>query len=145
MTKQKAILRVESYSVKDGTLLLSASDWGVRAAIKGIVDLCGKKHGGYIQCDLSPPRKRRTLGQNDKWWALCTEYGNHCGMSKDDVAMGVKYRAMEEGLWRGESMPFSRSGQKRPVSTTAADTAEMSVLIEVLYRIAAEDGYVFDE
>ena len=55
--------------------------------------------------------------------------------------MGVKYRAMQEGLWRGKDIPFSKNGEKMPDSSATADTQEMSVLIEVLYRLAAEDGF----
>ena len=145
MTKKKSVMHVESYSARDGVLVLCASSHRARYAVKDVVDRCAERHGGYMMCELSPPDRRRSLPQNDKYWALCTEFGNYCGMTKDDVSMGVKYRAMEEGLWRGEDMPFSASGMKRPVSTATASTAEMSVLIDVLYRIAAEDGYVFSE
>lgn len=145
MTRCKFVMHVESYSARDGVIVLCASSTRARYAIKDIADLCAVRHGGYMTCEMAPPYKHRSLSQNDKYWALCTEFGNYCGMTKDDVSMGVKYRAMEEGLWRGEDMPFSASGMKRPVSTATASTAEMSVLIDVLYRIAAEDGYVFSE
>ncbi len=145
MEKKKVILRLRSFSTKDGLLLLESYDCGVRTVIKDLTDLCTAKYGGYIQLEMSPPYKKRTKNMNDKWWAMCTEFGNYCGMSKDDVAMGVKYRAMEEGLWASETMPFSKNGIKRPVSTTKANTVEMSTLIEVLYRIASEDGYIFKE
>lgn len=143
MEKTNAIMKIESYS--KGMLLLSVSDYGLQSRIKSLVELCDKKHGSFMKLEMSPPYKKRTLDENSKWWALCTEFGNYCGMTKDDVAMGVKYRAMEEGLWQGENMPFSKTGTKRPVSTTKANTVEMATLIDVLYRIAAEDGYVFKE
>lgn len=143
MEKTNAIMKIESYS--KGMLLLSVSDYGLQSRIKSLVELCDKKHGSFIKLEMSPPYKKRSLTQNDKWWVLCTEFGNYCGMTKDDVAMGVKYRAMEEGLWQGENMPFSKTGTKRPISTTKANTVEMATLIDVLYRIAAEDGYVFKE
>lgn len=38
MEKKKAILKIESYSTKDGTLLLSVSDFGVRIMLKGLVE-----------------------------------------------------------------------------------------------------------
>lgn len=140
MEKTKAILKVESFSTKDGMLLLSASDYGVRALIKSLVNLCTAKYGGYMRLEMSPPYRSRSLPQNAKWWALCTELGNALGMTKDDVALGIKYRAMEEGLWRYEQMPFAKDGAMKPVSTTTADTQEMSMLMEVLYRVAAEEG-----
>lgn len=143
MEKTNIIMKIESYS--NGMLLLSVSDYGIQSRIKSLVELCDKKHGSFIKLEMSPPYKKRSLNENSKWWSMCTEFGNYCGMTKDDVAMGVKYRAMEEGLWQGENMPFSKSGTKRPVSTTKANTVEMATLIDVLYRIAAEDGYLFNE
>ena len=145
MEKQKAILKIESYSNKDGMLLLSVSDYGVRAILKGMVDLCNAKYSSYIKLEMSPPYRPRTLDMNSKWWAMCTEYGNYIGDTKENVAIGVKYRAMEEGLWEGTTVPFTDGRVKVPMSTTLSDTKQMSVLIDVLYRIAAEDGYVFKE
>lgn len=144
MEKKKAILKIESYSIKDGMLLLSVQDYGVRAMVKDLVELCENKHGGYIKLEMSPPYKARTLDMNAKWWAMCTEYGRYIGDTKENVAMGVKYRAMEEGLWEGVVLPFT-NGVKVPMSTAVSDTKQMSVLIDVLYRIAAEDGYTFRE
>lgn len=144
MEKKKAILKIKYFSTTDGMLLLSAQDAGVRTMLKGLTDLCNTKYSGYMKIEASPPYKPRSLPENAKWWAMCTEYGNYCGMSKDDVAMGVKYRAMDEGLWESQEVPFS-NGVRIPVSTTRADTKQMAVLIDVLYRIAAEDGYTFDE
>jgi hypothetical protein len=145
MDKAKLVMKIESYSSKDGMMLLSVNDYAVRAMLKGLVDLCDKKYSSYVKLEMSPPYRKRTLSQNDRWWAMCTDFGCFLGMSKDEVALGVKYRAMEEGLWKGEDMPFSKKGTKKPVSTTTADTKEMSVLIDVLYRIAAESGYTFEE
>ena len=143
MEKKKAILKIESYSSKDGMLLLSVSDYGVRAMLKDLVELCENKHGGYVKLEMSPPYKPRTLDMNAKWWAMCTEFGKYIGDTKENVAMGVKYRAMNEGLWEGVILPFT--GVKFPMSTAVSDTKQMSVLIDVLYRIAAEDGYIFRE
>ncbi|MBR6081218.1 MAG: hypothetical protein IKP60_13835 [Treponema sp.] len=145
MGKKKAILKIESYSTKDGILLLSVSDFGVRTMLKDLIELCQQKYGAYIQLELSPPYRKRTLPQNSRYWAKCTEYGLYCGMTKDEVSEGVKFRAMEEGLWRGKEVPFSKTGAKIPDSSATADTREMAILDEVLNRIAAEDGYVFEE
>lgn len=144
MEKTKAIMRIESYSHKDGTLLLSVSDLGVRARLKGLIELCEKKYANYIKLELSPPYRKRTLSQNDKWWQLCTDLGNALGMTKDEVSMGIKQRAVDEGLWEGVDVPFSITGAKMPKSTTTADTAQMAVLIEVLYRVAAEMEVVLE-
>ena len=143
MEQKKVVLKIESFSVKDGLLLLSSPYHSVTSMIQGLVSLCNDKYSGFVKLTMQPPYKPRSLSENAKWWAMCTEYGNYCGMTKDDVAMGVKYRAMEEGLWESQEVPFS-NGARVPVSTTRADTKQMAVLIDVLYRIAAEDGYEFE-
>ena len=145
MDKKKAIMKIESFSHKDGTLLLSVDDYSVRAMPQDIVALCETKYSSYIKLELSPPYRQRTLSENAKYWSMCTEYGKYCGMTKDLVSMGVKCRAMDEGLWRGVEVPFSKTGLKIPDSSATADTKEMAILIDVLYRIAAEDGYEFKE
>lgn len=144
MEKKKAIMKIESFSQKDGLMLLSVSDFGVRTVLKNLIELCEKKYSGYIKLELSPPYRQRTLPENNLYWEMCTQYGNYCGMSKDDVSMGVKYRAMDEGLWRGKEIPFSKNSEKIPDSSATADTKEMAILIDVLHRIASEDGFVFD-
>lgn len=143
MKKETAILKIESFT--SGFLVLSTENEGVKSMIKFLVDKCKEKYRGYMRVDMSPPYRPRSNDQNAKWWALCTEYGRYCGMNKEDVAMGVKYRAMDEGLWEYDEVPFSKTKERIPKSTTEADTAQMSVLIDVLYRIAAEDGYTFEE
>ena len=145
MEKNKAILKIESYSSKDGMLLLSVSDYGVRAMLSNFVQFLKEKYNGYIKLEMSVPYQQRTIPMNSKWWAMCTEYANYLGSTKEEVAKGVKYRAMDEGLWESSDVLFSNTGRKEPISTADADTKQMSVLIDVLYRIASEDGFVFSE
>ena len=144
MEKKKVIMKIENFSHKDGTLLLSTSYYETRAALKGVVDLCESKYSGFVRLEISPPYKPRTSSENRKYWAMCTEYANYLGSTREEVSMGVKYRAMEEGNWRGKEIPFS-NGVHIPDSSATADTKEMAMLIETLYRIAAEDGYVFKD
>ena len=141
MEKKKAIMRIENFSYKDGTLLLSVGDYGVRAMLKGLVELCEQRHGGYIKLELGYPYKQRTIPENNLYWVRCTEFGNFCGMTKDEVSYGVKVRAMEMGLWRGKDVPFSKNGEKIPDSSATADTQEFNQLLSVLDLIAAEYGY----
>lgn len=117
----------------------------LKNALVTVLSACQKKYNDYVQVTIKPPYKPRTLKENAKYWAMCTEFARHCGMTSEDVSMGVKYRAMEEGLWKSEAVPFSKNGEVRPVSTTKSNTSEMAILIEVLYRIAAEDGYIFKD
>ena len=145
MEKKKAIMKIESYSHKDGTLLLSVQDYGVRAALQSVVDLCNNKYSGFIKLELSAPYRQRTLPENNMYWAKCTEFGKFCGCTKDEVSYGVKVRAMDMGLWRGKEVPFSKTGEKIPDSSATADTQEFSTLLKVLDLIAAEYGYVWKE
>ena len=143
--ESKIIAKVESYSHKDGLLLLSIDNMGARVVTKDLVDNCNKDYGGYIKLKMSKPYRNRTLAENSRWWAMCTEYANYCGSTKDEVAMGVKWRACDEGLWELVDVPFSKTGRKEPKSTTESDVKEMSILMEVLERIASEDGYIFEK
>lgn len=140
----KIIARIESYSHKDGLLLLSIDNAGAKVVTKDLVDICNKNCNGYIKLKMSKPYRDRTLAENNRWWAMCTEYANYCGSTKDEVAMGVKWRACDEGLWELVDVPFSKTGRKEPKSTSDADVQEMSILMEVLERIASEDGYSFE-
>lgn len=137
----KAIMKINSFI--DGTLTLSIGDIGVRSAIQNVVDICHNRHGGYIKLDMTVPYKQRTLPENNLYWELCTQYAKFLGETKDNVSMGVKYRAMEEGLWRGKVIPFTNV--MIPDSSATADTKEFAVLIDVLKRIAAEDGFYFED
>lgn len=137
MEKQKAIMRIESYSNKDGTLLLSVSDFGVRTVLKGLTDLCSQKYGGYIKLDLSPPYKSRTTGagsQNNKFWAVCTAIANETGEDIKEVERDLKIRAISKGY------PYHVSkltGQPVGESMTKIDTVQMSYLIETALEVCA--------
>lgn len=100
MEKKKAILKIESFSHKDGTKLLSVADYGVRAMLKGLVELCEKKYGSYIKLEMSPPYKARTTGQssqNNLIWKLITVIANETGNELEDVEIVVKERALKRG------------------------------------------------
>ncbi|SEP83018.1 hypothetical protein SAMN04487977_101550 [Treponema bryantii] len=145
MEKAMAVMRVESWSVKDGMLLLEINEHALKTSINDIISWCQQKYNSYVEVELSPPYKPKTQKELGKFFAMCTEYGRFRGMTKQEVAEVVKYRAMDEGLWRAIEIPFSTTGKTIPASIATANTKELSVLIEVLYRIAAEDGYLFRE
>lgn len=145
MENKKVIMKIESYSHKDGVLVLSVSDWGVRSALKGLVEWCEKQYGSFMKLEMSPPYRPKTKKELRKFWAMCTEYARHTGSTKDKVSEGVKYRAMDEGLWEGVEVPFQKHMVIVPMSIADSDTKQLSVLIDVLYRIAAEDGYEFKD
>lgn len=66
MEKKKAILKIESYSNKDGTLLLSVSDYGVRTMLRDFVKFLKEKYNGYIKLEMSVPYPQRTIPMNSK-------------------------------------------------------------------------------
>lgn len=144
MEKKKIIMKIENFSYKDGMLLLSTSYCETRIVLKDVIDLCEQKYSGFIRLELSAPYKQRTLPENNLYWSRCTEFGNFCGMTKDEVSYGVKVRAMDMGLWRGKEIPFSKNGEKIPDSSATADTQELATLLKVLDLIAAEYGYSFE-
>ena len=145
MEKKKAILKIESYSTKDGTMLLSVADYGVRAMLKGLVDLCGAKYGGYVRMDMSPPYIPRSTGQNSQnnlIWKLITVIANETGNELEDVEIAVKERALKRGY------PYRQNkltGKPIPASMATINTVEASMLIEELYQLAAEYEINLDE
>lgn len=145
MTKVKAILRIESFSVKDGTLLLSVSDYGVRSAIKSLEELSVQKYGGYIKCEITTPYKSRTTGkgsQNSKIWAMIQEIAQATGNDIEDVEDYIKDKATARGY------PYKVnkiSGAMKPESMTKINTVDASLLIDELYKLAAELGITLEE
>lgn len=140
--KTKMVMKIESFSMKDGMILLSVDNVGARVVLKELVDTCKQKYGGYIKSEFSPPYRDRTLPQNNLYWVRCTELARHYNMTKKEVSLGIKWRACDEGLWELVDVPFTN--KKEPKSTALANVQEMNILLEVQERIALEDGFVFD-
>lgn len=76
MDKAKLVMKIESYSSKDGMMLLSVDDVGVRAMLKDVVSLCDGKYSGYARIEISPPYRPRTTGEGShtqrSTWLRCT-------------------------------------------------------------------------
>ena len=138
MEKKKAIMKIESFSHKDGTMLLSVNDWGVRAMLQGLTELCDKKYGSYIRIELSPPYRARTTGensQNNLIWKLITLIAKETGNELEDVEAGAKERAIKRGY------PYhinKITGKPMPASMRTITTVQAGYLIDELYAIAAE-------
>lgn len=141
--KTKLIAKIADFNFKDGLLTISVQDLGFKVVIKDLVNKCREKKGGYIKCELGEPYKQRTLPMNARWWAMCTDYANYLGSTKEEVAEGIKWRAVDEGLWETEKIPCTN--RVKPKSTAYSDTQELSILFSVLERVASEDGFLFDE
>lgn len=138
MEKKKAIVKINSFSNKDGTLLLSASDNAVRAMLSELVDLCNAKHGGYVKLETPyPPRTTGKDSQNNKIWGMITQICNHTGYTLPDMEDYAKIRA----IVRGYPYRVNRiTGEIKPYSMTEIDTVQAGYLIDELYQIAAESG-----
>ncbi len=105
---------------------------------------CKEQNNGYIELNLDVPKKPRSLTQNAKYWAMCTEFGLAMGgMTKEEVHEGVKDRACNERGYPTVINPISK--KERAKSSAIASTIEFNILIEMLYQIAAESGYIFKE
>lgn len=138
MQKTKVIMKIESY--KDGKLNLSVDDWGLKAAIKGLSDLCFQKYGGYIKLEMSPPYRPRTTGkdsQNNLIWKLITLISQDTGNDLADVEEAAKERAIKRGYPARQN---KLTGRIKPVSMTEISTVEASYLIDELLQICAEYG-----
>ncbi len=138
MEKKKAIMKIESYSLKDGLLVLSVADYGIRSMIKGVSDLCDKKYGGYMQIEICPPYKKRTTdagGQNRHIWGHIQQIANETGNDVDDIEDYIKQRALKRGY------PYhinQLNGEMKPSSMKTINTVEAGYLIEELHQLAAE-------
>ena len=136
----KHVWKIESYSVKDGILVLSLEDWGSRSAVKSLVDACSEKHEGHVMADLMKPARPRTTGagsQNSKIWGLITEIA---GVTGNDIADVEEY-AKERATRRGYPYTINRlTGRMKCASMTTIDTKEAAILIEELEQILAEYG-----
>ena len=116
---------------------------GVKKEIfQNVLTKCEEKHNGYILLSIGTPKKSRSLSQNNKYWALCTEFGIAMGgLSAEEVHTGVKDRAVAERGYPTEINPISH--YSKPLSSAKASVEDFNILIDVLYQIAAEEGYIF--
>lgn len=145
MEKKKAVLKIRSFSPKDGMFLLEAEDFGARTAIKDVVSLCEKKHGGFIQLEMSPPYRKRTTGelsQNNLVWRLITIIAQETGNELEDIEIAAKERAIKRGY---PSRLNKLTGKPVPASMSSINTVEAGYLIDELYAIAGEFGIDIDE
>ncbi len=88
---------------------------------------------------VKPKKSKRSLDQNDRYWKLITEFGNFCGYDKDEMhqEIGRRFLSYEKTI-NGQIKQFVKS-------TTKLNTAEMVELQEKVERVAAQQGFVFDE
>ena len=87
-----------------------------------------------------PWKSKRSLDQNARYWKLVTAFGEHVGYERDEMhqLMGYKFLRYEK---------ICRDGLRRTFipSTTKLNTAEMADYQERIERLAAQQGFIFDE
>ena len=144
MEKKTAVMKIESYSGKDGMMLLSVSDFGVRTMLKDFCDYCCKKFSGYVKLEMTPPFPKRTTGKysqnhhlNGHILQICNETGN----SYDTIKYCIKMLAVEQMGYPYEQM----DGYIIPKGERDCNMQECSMLIEAAHVWAAEHGIVLDE
>lgn len=144
MANLKAIMRIESYSTKDGMLVLSVNDSGVKTALKSMTDLCENKHGGYVKLEISPPYKARSTGKysqnhhlNGHIMQICQETKN----SYEAIKYCIKMLAVEEMSYPYELV----DGHIYPKGERYCNTQECAKLIEAAHVWAAHHGIVLEE
>lgn len=145
MEKKKAVMKIESFSHKDGTLLLSVADYGVRAMLKGLVELCTARYGSYVKLEMSAPYKPRSTqigGQNRHIWGHIQQIAQETGNDVQDVEDYIKQRATRRGYSVHEN---KLTGEIRPVSMTGINTVEAGYLIEELHQLASELDITLEE
>jgi len=143
MEKKKAILHVDSF--QNGLVTFSVSDFGVRAMLSNLFELCWGKYGGYVKLELSPPYKPRTTtvgGQNRHIWGHIQQIAQETGNELADVEEAIKERALKRGYPRKINQ---LTGRIKPASMTTINTVEAGYLIDELHQLAAELEITLDE
>ena len=145
MEKKKAVMKIDSYSSKDGTLLLSVNDYGVKTMLKDLTDLCCHKYGGYIKIEASPPYRNRSTcvhGQNRHIHGHLQQIAEYTGYELDDIKDYVKNRALRRGYPTRQN-PLT--GEIKAMPTKYANTVEANYIIDELHQLAAELEIELDE
>ena len=131
-------MRIRTCNKREHILELETTENPVFALIGDVVDFCNKKHGGYIQIEVSPPYKKRTTGelsQNNLIWRLITLIANETGNELADVEAAAKERAVKRGYpYRVNQI----TGRITPLSMTEINTLEAGYLIDELHALCAE-------
>ena len=109
-----------------------------------LYEVIKEKFNGYFEVQIEPPKKRRTIRENKKYWAMCGEYGVFMGgMTKEGIHVGIKDRAVAERGYPVEENKISHKVHAK--SSAKLSTIEFNILFEVLKQEASENGYVFKE
>lgn len=117
-----------------------------RQALHNLLDLCEKKHNGYVSLSFAVPYKKRTSGrksQNHKLNGNIMAFCNETGNDFDDVKDEIKRRAIKRGYpckkdEQGNYILSLKDGQPIPESETKINTVECGYLIDEMSILASE-------
>ena len=89
---------------------------------------------------VKPWKSQRSLDQNARYWKLITEFGEFCGYDKDEMheEVGRRFLSYEKPMPTGEIKTFTKSTKK-------LNTKEMAELQDHIERVAAQQGFIFEE
>jgi hypothetical protein len=92
------------------------------------------------QAKIVERKSKRTIDQNDRYWALVTDFGEFCGYTKNEMhqEVGKRFLTYEKTMPNGVIKEFVRS-------TTDLNTKEMAELQEHIERVAAQQGFIFED
>lgn len=103
--------------------------------------------GSEVSLSFKKHYKKRTLSQLDYvWWiaeTMAHDQGGACyGNTKEEIVLGFKFRAIDFGY---PTTTINFGGTSRTVPKTISDsgdtnTKEMSILVEVAFLLASENG-----
>jgi len=93
-----------------------------------------------FQATIVEKKSKRSIDQNDRYWALVTDFGEFCGYTKDEMhqEVGRRFLTYEKTMPNGEIKKFVKS-------TTKLTTKEMAELQEHIERVAAQQGFIFED
>lgn len=84
---------------------------------------------------ISEWKSKRSLDQNARYWKLIDEFGAYLGYDKDEMHQLMGYKFLR----------YEKNGRQFIKSTTKLTTAEMAEYQSHIERIAAEQGFIFEE
>ena len=90
------------------------------------------------QATIVEYKSKRSDIQNNRYWALMTEFGNFLGYSKDDLHDICRYKFLRNFIEiEGEQLPLLKT-------TTKLTTAEMANFQNEIERWGHEMGFYFE-
>jgi hypothetical protein len=92
------------------------------------------------QATIVEKKSKRTLDQNARYWKLITDFGEYCGYDREEMhqEVGRRFLTYEKTMPNGDIKKFVKS-------TTKLTTKEMAELQEHIERVAAQQGFIFED